>query len=72
MGMLEDIGLTQGIGDEGCYVKGDQTIIGTHVDDLLRIAATEKELNHIERRIEATMELEKIGKPSKMLGMELT
>ena len=42
------------------------------MDDLIGIAPTEKELDDLEKSIEATVELEKRGKPRKLLGMELT
>jgi len=74
--MLYDImkacGMQQCIGDEGTYVSTkEQVIVGTHVDDLLRIAPTEAQLDQAERSVEGRVELDKRGKPSKMLGMEL-
>ena len=43
--------------------------IGTHVDDLLGIGPTE-ELDATENLIEGEVELDKRGRPEKMLGME--
>ena len=50
--------------------NGDQ-IIGTHVDDLIGIAPEESNLDRIEQSIEKTVELEKSGRPPKVLGIEL-
>jgi len=59
--------------DEGTYVSTtNQMIIGTHVDDLIGIAPTEAHLDRVERSVEGQVELDKRGKPSKMLGIELT
>ena len=69
--ILQVAGVTQCIGDEGTYTNGT-TIMGTHVDDLLGMAPSEEDLDRMERSIEATVELEKRGKPSKILGMEVT
>jgi hypothetical protein len=74
--MLCDImgtfGMHQCIGDEGTYVStANQTIIGTHVDDLIGIAPTEAHLDRAERLVEGQVELDKRGKLSKMLGIEL-
>ena len=66
-------GLRQCIGDEGTYVnRGGSLIIGTHVDDLVGIAPTEALLDQIEQEAEKAVELEKRGKPIKLLGIELT
>ena len=75
--MLCDImgtfGMYQCTGDEGMYVgTASQTIIGTHVDDLIGITPTEAHLDRTERSVEGQVELDKRGKRSKMLGMELT
>jgi len=66
-------GMYQCTGDEGTYVSTpNQTIIGTHVDDLIGIAPTEAHLERAKRLVEGQVELDKRGKPSKMLGIELT
>ena len=70
-GILAAIRLKQCVADEGCY-KSMEAIIGTHVDDLLGIAPSEADLDPFKQLIEETLELEKRGKPVKMLAMELT
>jgi len=47
-------------------------IIGTHVDDLVGIAPTDRDLDIIETSYEKYVELDKRGKPNRMLGMELS
>jgi len=71
--ILRSAGLERCLGDEGTYVSasGDQ-IIGTHVDDLIGIAPEENTLDQIEQTIEKTVELEKSGRPTKALGIELS
>jgi len=65
-------GMHQCIGDEGTYSnKTHNMIAGTHVDDLIGIAPTEEDPDQAEKSVEKTVELDKRGKPSKMLGMEL-
>jgi len=44
--ILRKAGLTQCIRDEGTYV-GPQTIIGTHIDDLLAIGSSEEALDKV-------------------------
>jgi len=51
--------------------SGDQ-IIGMHVDDLIGIAPEENTLDWIEQAIEKTVELEKSGRPTRALGIELS
>ena len=67
--MLEDTRLKQCTGDEECYYDG-VSIIGTHVDDILAIGPPER-LDEIENALEMEIELDKRGKPDKMLGVEL-
>ena len=55
---MKSIGLHQCIGDEGTYAT-ESVIIGTYVDDMIRIACTEEELDHAERDIEKKVELDK-------------
>jgi len=71
--ILRSAGLERCLGDEGTYVSasGDQ-IISTHVDDLIGIAPEESTLDRIEQSIEKTIELEKSGRPTKALGIELS
>jgi len=69
---MKACGIHQCIGDEGTYVSSkEQVIVGTHINDLLVIASTEAQLDQAERSVEGRVELDKRGKPSKMLGMEL-
>ena len=71
--ILQLVGLEQCIEDEGTYTSSNgQLIIGSHVDDLLGIALTETDLDKVEQSVEKHVELDKRGKPSKLLGMELT
>lgn len=71
--ILEIAGLKQCIGDEGAYAsRRGNILIGTHVDDLIGIAPQGATLDEIEKSIQASVELEKRGKPGKILGMELT
>ena len=71
--ILQSAGLERCLGDKGTYVSasGDQ-IIGTHVDDLIGIAPEESTLDRIEQSIEKTVKLEKSGRPTKALGIELS
>jgi len=70
--ILGTLGMHQCIGDEGTYTTEKcNLIIGTHVDDLVGIAPTEKELDDTERVMGQRVELDKRGQPSNLLGMEL-
>jgi len=61
------------IRDEGSYTSFDgQLIIGSHVDDLIGIALTEANLDKAERSVEKYIELDKRGRPSQILGIELS
>ena len=68
---LRKAGYEQCIGDEGCFQKKSKAVMGTHVDDLMGIGP-KKELDKAEAKIEEVVELDKRGRPGKMLGMELT
>jgi hypothetical protein len=69
-GILEEGGsLKQCIGDEGTYVGNDH-LVGTHVDDFLAIGTKEK-LDKVEQQVENYVELDRRGRPPKMLGIEL-
>jgi len=63
-------GLESCIGNEGTYVQ-QRVIVGTHVDDLLAIGDKAETLNKLEDGIEESVELEKRGRPERILGMEL-
>ena len=64
--------LTQSIGDPGCFYNNNGLILSTHVDDMIAIAKNEEELDQLEKAIETHVELDKLGIPKKLLGMELT
>ena len=76
--ILDKVGHHQSVGDEGCFVndlrtdsrRDYKTIIGTHVDDMLVIGPSDL-LDSTELGIEGFVELDKRGRPEKMLGMEL-
>ena len=68
--MIETAGLTQCIGDPGCF-KGTGIIVSTHVDDMAGYGTTAA-LTAFEKAVEREVELEKLGRPTKLLGMELT
>ena len=65
-------GLQQSIGDPGVFFKKGSIIIATHVDDMAAFAPEEKVIITTEAAIEQHVELEKLGIPAKLLGMELT
>ncbi|KAI6246692.1 hypothetical protein HI914_04276 [Erysiphe necator] len=63
--------MKQCVKDEGCYYsETHDALLGTHVDDLLAVGPQDL-LDSIERGIEKHVELDKRGKPKKMLGVEL-
>jgi len=71
--ILEIAGLKKCIGDEGTYVNNNgDTIVGTHVGDLIGNAPQGKDLDNVEASYEKSVELDKRGKPEKLLGMELS
>ena len=74
--IMKKSGLQQSIGDPGVFfkkgTKGPTIIIATHVDDMATFAPLETTINEIEASIEQHVELEKLGIPAKLLGMELT
>ena len=71
-GIMTQVGLQQSIGDPGCFYNQNGLIISTHVDDMMAVAPDETQLNNIETAIEHHVELDKLGIPKKLLGMELT
>jgi hypothetical protein len=72
-------GLQRCIADEGVFIStlnftlppSSELAIGLWVDDLIGIAPTNEALVKIEASIEKYVELEKRGKPKKVLGMEV-
>ena len=75
--MTKTAGLTQCIGDPGCFyllgLPGQQPkmVVSTHVDDMAGYG-TLTALTTFEKAVESEVELEKLGRPTKLLGMELT
>ena len=71
--IMNQVKLRQSIGDPGCFYNHETgLIISTHVDDMMAVAPIEQYLNDIEMAIEHHVELDKLGIPTKLLGMELT
>ena len=71
-GIMSTFRIYQCIGDEGtCTDQKNTIIIGTHVGDLIGIAPSEAQLDQTERAVVKRVELDKRGKPAKILGMEL-
>lgn len=70
-GIITKVRLQQSIGDPGCFYKNGP-IISTHVDDMMAIAPTEKQLKDIEIAIAQHVELDKLGIPKKLPRMELS
>ena len=68
--MVNTAGVTQSIGDPGCF-RGPGIIVSTHVDNMAGYG-TLKALATFEKAVETEVELEKLGQPTKLLGMELT
>ena len=66
--------LQQCIGDPGVFKTRtpNLVIIATHVDDMAIFTPKETTIATIESAIEQHVELEKLGIPTKLLGMELT
>ena len=64
-------GLQRSIGDPEVFYKKGSIIIATHVDDMAAFAPKESTITTTELAIEQYVELEKLGQPSKLLGMEL-
>ena len=70
--MTKTAHLTQCIGDPGCFYSTERSIIiSTHVDDMAGYGSP-KALLAFEKVVELEVELEKLGQPTKLLGMELT
>ena len=71
--IMANAGLTQCVGDPGCFYQGQPAtmIFSTHVDDMAGYGPL-PELIAFEKAVEREVELEKLGKPTKLLGMELT
>ena len=75
--IMTNVGYVQCIGDPGCFYSketkngGPNAIISTHVDDMAGYG-TPAALLAFEKAVELEVELEKLGQPTKLLGMELT
>ena len=70
--IMNTAGLIQCIGDPGCFKASmGNLIVSTHVDDMAGYGTSEA-LSFFEKAVEKEVELEKLGKPTKLLGMELT
>ena len=70
--IMTQVGLQQSMGDPGCFYNQNLgIIIRTHVDDMMAVTPTESQLDDIEKAIEHHVELDKLGNPKKLLGMEL-
>ena len=71
--IMINAGYTQSIGDPGCFYQGQpaRIVISTHVDDMAGYGPPHL-LAAFEKAIEKEVELEKLGQPTKLLGMELT
>ena len=66
---MNKAGLSQCVGDPGCFKKRD-LIVCTHIDDMAGYG-TPTPLAVFEKAVEPEVELEKLGQPTKLLGMEL-
>ena len=62
--------LQQCIGDPGCF-QTKNLVVSTHVDDMAGYGTLEA-LEAFEKAVGSEVELDKLGKPTKLLGMELT
>ena len=74
--IMTSVGYVQSIGDTGCFNRPThsgipEAVISTHVDDMAGYG-TLKALTAFEKAVEREVELEKLGQPTKLLGMELT
>ena len=69
--IMNKAGLQQSIGDPGVFFKKG-VIIATHVDDMAAFTNNQQSLDQVQTSIERQVELEKLGIPTKLLGMELT
>ena len=75
--IMANAGYIQCIGDPGCFYSQEISktgipivIISTHVDDMARYR-TPAALTAFEKAVETEVELDKLGQPTKLLGMEL-
>ena len=71
--IMTNAGYAQSVGDPRCFYQGvpAKIIISTHVDDMAGYGPPHL-LKAFEKAIEQEVELEKLGQPTKLLGMELT
>jgi hypothetical protein len=68
--VLTDYDLIQCIRDEGSYF-GQESLIGIHIDNFLAVGKS-KNLDYIVQGIQRHVELDKQGRPQKMLWIEMT
>ena len=68
--IMTNAGLQQCIGDPGCFQIKD-LIVSTHVDDMVGYGTSEA-IKAFEKAVESEVELDKLGKPTKLLRVELT
>ena len=74
--IMAKAGYTQCVGDPGCFYAMTnenilKVIISTHVDDMVGYGTLEA-LEAFEKAVDAEVELDQLGTPTKLLGMELT
>ena len=69
--IMRKSGLQQSVGDPGVFFT-KEIIIATHVDDMAAFTNKRQSLDQVQASIEQHVELEKLGTPTKLLGMELT
>ena len=76
--IMTNAGYVQCIGDPGCFYSQEKSktgthmaIISTHVDDMAGYG-TPAALAAFEKAVELEVELEKLGRPTKLLGMVLS
>ena len=70
--MTTTAGLTHCVGDPGCFKSSkEDLIVSTHVDDMAGDGTTAA-LAAFKKAVESEVELNKLGQPTKLLGMELT
>ena len=67
---MTNAGLQQCVGDPGCFRTKD-LVVSTHVDDMAGYGTPEA-LKAFEKAVENEVELDKLGRTTKLLGMELT
>ena len=63
--ILAEVGFDQCVGDEGCFYSG-KAAMGAHIDDILAVGPKE-ELDTVDEGIGHTVELDKRGRPVRVL-----